>query len=171
MSSADSHLRPSLAGWTLGVVVAVVAAGCGLTPAEIRGLGDQGKIEELSGLLEDDRGWVREEAILALGRGGRPEAPARLAATLQDNGERAYVRAAAAVVLGQIHDPASFDGLVAMAAAQGLSPEIKLAVVEALCRFPLKDQAVRAITPLTHDEDLLVSALAEARVRSRCQEP
>ncbi|MBN2499001.1 MAG: HEAT repeat domain-containing protein [Deltaproteobacteria bacterium] len=142
-------------------------AACATSLRELRACGDQAELAEL---LRDERSWVREEAALRLGELGG-EAPARLLESiLQDERERWYVRAAAARALSRIGDARSFGLLSGLAARPELEPEIKIALIEALCACGPEQEALQSIAALAGDQDLLVAALASSRMRVRCAE-
>ena len=120
--------------------------------------------------MEEDESWVREESALAMAQLGSPTAARKLEAVLGDNSERDYVRAAAARALGKLQDGGSFEVLVGALSSPGSAPELKLALIESLCRFgQQRAQAVQAIAPLADDEDIIVAAAAAQRVKSQCQ--
>lgn len=88
-----------------------------------------------------------------------------------DAKERSFVRAAAAQALGELEDPALVGVLSGVAAAPGNPPELKLAVIDCLCRLAQRAEdaeAMRAVSALMRDEDLLVSARAESAVAGDC---
>jgi hypothetical protein len=58
--------------------------------------------------------------------------------------------------------------LVGAAASAGAPPELKLALIGALCAHRERAEALHAIAPLARDPDLLVAALAEQEVAKRC---
>jgi HEAT repeat protein len=135
-----------------------------LTAAEIRAESPV----RLRVYLDDDRSWVREEAARALG-GSKDAAAARdLERVLVDEREKRWVRAAAAEALGRIADPGSFEAIAAVASSAGTAPEIDLAVIEALCAYRDREDAMRLLGALTKDPDLLVASLAEKKARTRC---
>lgn len=119
--------------------------------------------------MEEEESWVREETALALGQVKSPSAASRLERTLNDNAERDYVRAAAARSLGRLKQASSFPIMVGAIATPGAAPELKLALIESLCRYEQQRvEAVQAIAPLADDEDIIVAAAAALRVKKQC---
>ena len=121
---------------------------------------------ELIEYLSDDRSWVREEA--ARGLGDRATGARALERILLEERERAWVRAAAAEALGRIGERESIGVLAGVAHAAGVPPEVKLAVIGALCVHRAEPEALQAIEALSSDDDLLVSAAAQKESRSKC---
>ncbi len=166
MAETGSVLR----SFVLFTIVAL--AGCAhLRPEDVHQLEetkDWGKAIEY---LHDPRGWVREEAAVALGRMHAEKARSVLESVMLDRHERAYVRAACAAALGEIYDRASIGALTGIAAQNETPPEVKLAVIGSLCVFAKEWPAepMQAIAVLAKDDDVLVSALAEANLAAKCK--
>jgi HEAT repeat protein len=150
-------------------LLALMVSGCALTSTEIRELGRAGDSGALAALLPDERSWVREEACLALGEARDPGAARRLQGILLDAKERTWVRAAAARALSDLRDTAAAPVLVGLMAQSELAPEIKIAGMEALCACAPEEEALSAIGALAGDEDLLVAAVAETKLKARCR--
>jgi HEAT repeat protein len=144
--------------------------GCAhLRPEEVRAAGEARDWGKLLDYLRDERGWVREEAALALGRMRAQEARATLETVLLDRRERSWVRAASATALGEIDNPASIGALTGVALQNETPPEVKIAAIGSLCAFAdASREPLETIRSLAKDEDLLVAALAEDSVASRC---
>lgn len=139
------------------------------SPRKLADYAAQARKKDLLECLGADESWVREETARALGRMHSKEVVDRLQALLLDAGERPWVRAAAADSLAQLARPESFDVMSGLLAVPGLDPEPKLALIEGLCVFAeRREEAIQAIAPLMDDEDLMVAALAEKRVRHQC---
>jgi HEAT repeat protein len=147
---------------------AVLVTGCAASLEEIRALPAEGRSDELRPLLNHEHGWVREEAARLLGSSGTQAAASDLESLVADRGERPLVRAAAARALGLLRAPTSLPVLVGVASVPGTPPEVKLALIDALCAFAPKPEALQAIAPLERDEDLLVSVAAAERVQWQC---
>jgi HEAT repeat protein len=124
-------------------------------------------MKELFKYLADERSWVREEAARALGDIPTDRAARRLETVVVEDSERLYVRAAAADALGRIRNPLSFDVLTGLIATAGLASELKISLIHAICAYSNKE-ALQAITPLVGDGDIIVSAVAETQVRTKC---
>jgi HEAT repeat protein len=107
-------------------------------------------------------------AVQNLAELGSPRVARRLEAVLLDVHERFFVRSAAAEALARIRDPASFDVLRGALTCTGLDPEVKVAIIEALCSFSRRDAAVQAITSFASDDDLIVAAVARTRMEKLC---
>lgn len=156
----------------LVLLLLVGAVGCASDCEKPRVLSRYAQIGQEAKLLEcmaAEESWVREETARRLG--SLPSDPVRqsLEATLLDRAERPWVRAAAADALGTLHHAGSFDVLTGALATPGLDPEPKIALIEALCRFPDRaEDAVQSIAPHTDDEDLMVAAVAQKKVGSKC---
>jgi HEAT repeat protein len=155
------------------VVLALIGlASCAhLRPEDVRQLEetkDWGKAIEY---LRDPRGWVREEAASSLGRMHAEKTRSVLESVMLDKHERGYVRAASATALAEIYDRASIGALTGVAAQNDTPPEVKLAVIGSLCVFAKEwpTEPMQAIAILTKDDDVLVSALAEANLASKCK--
>jgi HEAT repeat protein len=140
--------------------------GC-LTPRSLETLAGEGRSQDLVEYLHDDRSWVREEAAKALGEMKAKDAEAGLIAVLRSPTERPYVRAASARALGRIGSPSSFPDLSGLVASSASPPELKLALIDALCSYD-GQEPLTVLTPLGSDEDILVAAKAEKAVRSKC---
>src|SRR5262245_60904741 len=129
----------------------------------------QARKKDLLDCLDAEESWVREETARVLGRVRSNEVVERLQAVLLDAAERPWVRAAAADSLAALARPESFDVMLGVLSAPGLDPEPKLALIEGLCSYAdRRAEAVQAITPLLEDEDLIVAAYAEKKVRRQC---
>lgn len=138
--------------------------GC-LTVAKIQTESDRDTL--IDWLSNDERSWVREEAARVLGLKRYQVARAALEARLVDGKERSYVRAAAAEALGALADPQSLALLTGIALEPSAPPDLKVALVLALCRFE-SPEAMQTITPLSSNDDLLVSAVAASSVATNC---
>lgn len=147
--------------WILGLAFLSACGGASL--GRVRAAQEPALREYLSA----EESWVREEAVRVLGRHPSEENARLIEARLLDGAEKVWVRAGAADSLGVIRDPASLGVLIGVASSPGVEPELKLALIRALCRFE-DPSALQAIAPLTRDEDLLVAAAAEKEVQSRC---
>jgi HEAT repeat protein len=129
----------------------------------------QARKKDLLDCLDAEESWVREETARVLGRVRSQEIVEKLQAVLLDPEERPWVRAAAADSLALLARPESFDVMVGVLAAPGLDSEAKLALIEGVCTFAeRRAEAVQAISTLVEDEDLMVAALAEKKVRRQC---
>lgn len=142
-------------------------SGC-VEVAKLDGLGAQGRHEALIGYLDDERSWVREEAAKALGRHHVRAAQPALRARLNDGSERRYVRAEAARALGRLGARDTTSDLRAAARADA-APELKLAVLEALCTMdPAGPDTQAMVQGLVTDEDVLVASAAKHRQGTGC---
>lgn len=140
-------------------------AGCStLTKEEIRVAGARLDYRALSGWLEGDASWAREEAARTLGEIAWTDARPALEAHLLDAGEKTYVRRACAEALGAIRAPESFSVLVGLVERPETPPEVKVALVRAICAYDGPEPPA-VIAPLTKNEDLLVAATAMASCR------
>jgi HEAT repeat protein len=111
---------------------------------------------------------VREESAKALGRHRVRAAQPALRARLNDAVEERYVRAEAARALGQLGARDTASDLRA-AARPDAAPELKLAVLEALCALdPGGPDTQAALQSLADDEDVLVAAAARHRRGAGC---
>ncbi len=171
MSILKRLLRPTVAaaaGFVFGALgcCGVSSTGSCLRSQAIRTAGAEGDERQLEEWLRDERSWVREEAALAAGHHRQQGLRPMIWERLMDAEEAPWVRAAAARALGQL-DVRDVDTLTSLALATGTPPEVKLALVETVCRADRESGASR-LTPLKNDPDLLVAAAAERKVQTRC---
>lgn len=154
--------------FTALLLAASCATACAtLTKEEIAQRANLGDRDKVVKWLGDKRSWVREEAARALGHMRDVQSRDLLEARVSDHQERAWVRAAAAEALGVIGDAASLPLLSGLAVQPDTPPEVKIALVRAMCGFA-GDEPLAAIAPLAGNEDLLVSAIASAELASSC---
>ena len=120
-----------------------VAAAVALEAAVVRRYAEIGLIRpappgygpaDLAELLEDERSWVREESLRALGALRAKQVVPAIEARLRDAEEREYVRSAAAVALGRIGDPRAVHALSEVARAPNTPSELKGEVAQAPAR-------------------------------------
>jgi HEAT repeat protein len=147
-----------------------MSASCAhLTPEDVRALETTRDWGKAIDYLREPRGWVREEAARVLGRMRAAETRATLETVLADRKERSYVRAAAAESLAEIGDRLSIGTLVGVAGQKESPPEVKIAVLGALCAFAGRgEETMHAIAELEKDDDVLVAAYAESSTM-RCR--
>lgn len=142
--------------------------GC-LTTDTLRRHGSRGEPDALVAYLDDERSWVREEAARTLGAIRAESAARALEARLLDPRERPWVRGAAAEALGAMESIASIRVIAGVLAEPGTAAELKLAAIRALCALASAGpEPLQLVTPLAADEDLLVAALAEDSVATKC---
>lgn len=144
------------------------ACAAGPRVSDIEQLGKAGDVAALVALFDDSRSWVREEAARVMGVQRMAAARGVLAARVRAADERRFVRAAAVRALGRIGDPRDRAELEALARVPGSAPELKLALVTALCRLKPQQSTYDVLMHLAADEDLLVSAAAATEVDRKC---
>ena len=152
--------------WGAGCCSVSSSGGC-LRTSTIQDVARQGDIDRLRGWLRDDRSWVREETLLASGAAGRSQLRPDMQAKLLDERERPWVRAAAARALGALGGGVDPDTLLSVGLAPGTPPELKLAIVDALCRVAPREGASR-VAGLAEDVDPLVAAAAAKKADTQC---
>ena len=153
---------------TIVAVAATIACVAGPRIRELNALGQNGQTDSLVEMLGDSRSWVREEAARVLGVRRMAAARGVLLERAQSMDERRYVRAAAVRALGRIGNSQDRGALEALARVPGTAPELKLALVEALCRLQPDPATFEVLAMLSDDEDLLVSACASTEVEQKC---
>lgn len=143
-------------------------SGC-LEPEGLDTLARQGGHAELVAYLHDERSWVREAAVSAVGRHRVQAGAEPVQACLSDAGEKRYVRAAAATALADLGRVEALPELARIATEPGAAPELELAILGALCRLgPQDPQTQQALAHLAEDEDILVAAAARHRQQTGC---
>ena len=163
-------LARSAAAGLLALAHVFVLGACASGPRvrEIESFGRRGQAGPLLERLADPRSWVREEAARVLGAYRMAVARAPLLVLAQAPDERRYVRAAAVRALGRIGDPEDRPVLEAVAGVPGMAPELKLALVGALCRLAPTAGTYQVLQTFAADEDLLVSAAATTEIERKC---
>lgn len=156
-------------GLVLSVGV-VLWAGCASAPRvrDIEALGQRGDVRALLEHLRDSRSWVREEAARVLGSRRMEPARAALMQRALAEDERRYVRGAAVRALGRIGHARDRERLEALAEMPGVAPELKLALVAAVCRLQPTSATFDLLAALKADADLLVAASAATEFDRRC---
>jgi HEAT repeat protein len=149
----------------LAAIIFLATISCvALTKEEIRSEGAKQNYRALAKWLEDEDSWAREEAARTIGEARWAEGRALLETRLLDSSEKTYVRRAAAEALGALADPASFSVLAGLVERPETPPEVKIALVRAICAYE-GPEPIAVIAPLAKNEDLLVAATAQASCR------
>lgn len=160
------------AGLWLAACCGVSSSGACLRSSTVTRAAEDRDTDQLREWLTDERSWVREEAALAAGRGGLVELVPDLQARLLDPRERPWVRAAAASGLGALSedDRAGVDAqtLASVAFRPDTPPEVKIALVDAVCRSD-SARGTGLIAGLAKDTDALVAAVARRRTETQCR--
>jgi HEAT repeat protein len=143
-------------------------AGC-LELNELDAMGRQGQHPELISHVKDERSWVREAAVQAVGRHKVKAGAQAVAERLTDPTEKRYVRAAAASALADLGNTNVLGDLARVVSAPNSAPELEIAGLSALCRLaPKSPETISAIHSLLDDEDLLVVSAARHRRATGC---